>query len=221
MLRAALLAPLALVLSTGLCAAGPIPPTFDYSWRFSGVVTEVAEAPAPDVYYAPFLGVGDRIEGRVSVNLPAGTDTSGPIMLPVEEIHAQGGLFEASFTARADFDPSRPRAGLMDFQFSGAYDGYVSFLGSTGTLLDVGGYAEQGYAGGPFAQFRWGPTGNQIQQLANDQGQSVPSHFFTYEWEAELVRPWQIPEPSAGLLYASGLALLAASLGVRRRRAGH
>lgn len=204
-----------LLLSPKLVAAGPILPAIDFLWRFSGAVTSVSVSPSPDTDYGPLLDVGARVEGLVGVSLPAGSDAATPLSLSVDEIYAGGGFMTASLTGTSDFDPARPATAPTTFDFSGAANGFVLFQGPA--LLDIGGQADEDYLDIPFLQFRWGLEGGTIQQIANADGQSEPSHFFSYRWEVESL-PLPVPEPAAGALLATALALLAAFLTARLRR---
>lgn len=212
MVRVAILASMILLASPGLLAAAPIGPD-NFLWRFSGTVTDISENTGSDVFYAPFLQVGDSIEGTIGVKLPAGSGP-GPVSLTSFEVDMNGGYFEAGFDTMPGFDPHSPAHPPVPFDFSGVYDGFLEFDGATGALFGIGGYMDAGYRGGEYAQFRWGLDGGVIQQIANDRGQSTPSHFFTYEWSYELVEARAVPEPST--LALLGTALLLGGIGLAR-----
>lgn len=217
MARSAVLALLALLLGSATAAAAPSAFPLHYSWRLAGTVTAVSLSHAAPTDYGPFLSLGDSVEGFVGVVLPAGSDLDGILGLSLFDATSGADVMRASVTPRPGFDGSRAAAAPSPFVFEGVLDGFVSFDGVTGALLELEGTADLPYRNSPFAQFRWSADSGVIQQLANAAGQTEPAHYFAYSWEAEFLGVRQVPEPGGGLLVATALALLGAFLARARR----
>ncbi|MEX2630226.1 MAG: PEP-CTERM sorting domain-containing protein [Tistlia sp.] len=202
-------------------------PDADYIFEFTGYVTEVLPGEGTshhEVYYEPFLEVGQAIHAVVGVNymgqheLYAGMRHGNEVIYWLPTVLYNGGFMRASFETKAGFDPERPDSYIFDFPTGDHESNVVKFDLFTRQPTEISLVSHVSYIEPEFTQISITNENSSIYQKAGEnQGSSAPFHSFNFTGTWKTVKFLDVPEPTSWSLLIAGI--LGAGYLSRRRQA--
>lgn len=219
---------LALGLTAGTASATIVYPDRDYVFVFTGHVTEVTpyvDPGNPDIYYRPFLQVGDPVQAAVGVNYIGDYPVykylrNGNTMgYPVDAFPMSDGYFKALVVPRPNFDPGRDDFWSFDYVMGPAESQGLAFDLFTRELVHAEFSTWTDYTDTYFySDFSIAEYGGRISQNAErDQFESAPDHQFRFTGTWETVKFLDVPEPTSWSLLLGGVLAAGFLRSLRRR----